>query len=175
MDIYQALINDHNNLKPLLDRLVAASENNGETKNLLKEVEDLLVPHSRAEEAVFYNALRETQEGKDLVSKSYGEHMEAEGLLRTLQGLEKINIDWTNAAKKLRDAVFHHIEEEEERIFTKARTIFLDSEAQQMTGAFKKAKEVALTQGDVKNTLDMIINMMPKRLADLLKGTKKSA
>lgn len=164
MDIYQALINDHEALRPLLDQLVTASEMDADTDYLLDRIENLLIPHSRAEEAVFYNSLREIDAGKELVAHSYAEHMKAEAVLRTLQGLEKLNIEWDAAAKKLREGLLHHMAEEEGEIFPKARQMFFEIEAQQMVPAFEEAKRVAEQQGDLKNTLDMIGNMLPERL-----------
>lgn len=163
MDIYEALKRDHDQLKPLLQELVIATEINSGTKQVLKQIRDLLVPHSRAEEAVVYNSLRQTPEGKDIVAHSYTEHMEAEMLLRTLQGLSAIGIEWTTAAKKLRDSLEHHVREEETKIFSVARRVFTEEESIQLAQAFETLKPKVEHEGMMKNTLDMVANMMPKR------------
>jgi len=163
MDIYEALRNDHDELKPLLDQLVVVSEQNADTQRLLDQIRDMLIPHSRAEEAVFYNALREISSTKDLIGHSFREHMEAEAVLRTLRGLEKINVEWTGAAEKLREALLHHIEEEQGRIFTAARQVLLAEEARQMALAFQQAKREAQSKGDLANMGQMIANLMPSR------------
>jgi len=163
MEIYEALSNDHEKLKPLLAQLVAATEADQGTKVLLDRINDLLIPHSRAEEAVFYNSLRDTDAGKDMINHSYREHAQAETMLRTLQGLEKINVEWTALAEKLRDALLQHIHEEEGPVFGVARETFSREEAMQMTIAFERAKILAVEQTDVKNTADLIRNMMPSR------------
>ena len=163
MLIYEALISDHNELKPLLDQLVAASQVNARTKDLLDQVQKLLIPHSRAEEAVFYNALRSIDSVKDIVNHSYTEHMEAEALLRALKGLGAIGIEWTTATKKLRESLLHHIADEEGRVFTQARQVLLDEEARQMAQAFAQAKRRAQQQGDLKNLGDLVANLMPPR------------
>jgi hemerythrin superfamily protein len=168
MDIYDLLKKDHDELKPLLDQLAVTGNSGGDFTPLLQKIEALLVPHSRAEEAVFYNLLREIPAGKGVISHSYREHMEAEALLRTLQGLDKINIEWRRAAQKLRDAVYQHIAEEEDKVFPKARSLFHDDEAEQLATIFNKAKRIARKQGDLKNTMDMIFNMLPKRIRDFI-------
>jgi hemerythrin superfamily protein len=172
MDIYQALTNDHNELKPLLDRLVEASEADRDTGKILERIHALLIPHSRAEEAVFYNSLREIEGAKSCVAHTYREHMAAETMLRTLKGFEKINVEWTTLAKKLREALLHHIQEEESVIFAKARQVFLDTEAQQMALAFEEAKQQAEEQGDIKNMMDMVANLMPKRFGDKMRQSR---
>jgi hemerythrin superfamily protein len=169
MDIYQTLTNDHDRLKPLLDQLVAASEVNDNTKDILNQIRDLLVPHSRAEEAVFYNSLRGLDLTKELVMDGYREHLEAETLLRSLRGLEKINIEWTAAAKKLRDILNHHIADEEDRIFPQSKQVLLDEEVRQMAVAFDQLKQKATEQGDLKNSLDLIANMMPNRFSQRMR------
>ncbi|MGE0171923.1 MAG: hemerythrin domain-containing protein [Oligoflexales bacterium] len=163
MNIYEGLTNDHNKIKGLLERLVVVSDKDNDFKAILDQINDLLIPHARAEEAVFYNTLRETDEGKDVVMHGYEEHLQAETLLRTLQGLEKINVEWTAAAKKLKEAVLHHIEEEEEKVFAAARIVFSEEEAEQLLIPFQKVKDIAREQGDFKNTMDLIRNIMPQR------------
>lgn len=171
MLIYEALKKDHDALKPLLARLVKSSQADEETRSqLINQIRDELVPHSRAEEAVFYNSLRTIDATKDLVMHGYEEHMEAEGLLRALQGMELIGADWEKTAKKLKDALEHHIQEEEERIFTAAQQVLIDEEARQMTTAFEQLKPEVREQSFMQNTLDMIANIMPKRFAGPLRS-----
>lgn len=170
MDIYQALTNDHDKLKPLLDQLVHATEVNDETRDLIEEIRDELIPHARAEEAIFYNSLRQIDGAKDVVMHGYGEHAEAEMLLRSIQVMDKVNADFTKAAEKLRDALNHHIAEEEGRIFTVARQVLADEETRQMADAFERLKPEVKEQGFMKNTLDFVANVMPSRFAEPLRS-----
>ena len=170
MDIFQALQTDHEEVRELLDQLIIVSENDESTKLLLDEIKEQLIPHARAEEAVFYNPLREVESAKEKIGHSYTEHMRAETLLRTLRGMEKIGIEWTALAKKLRDEVVHHIETEESEIFAIARPLLTQQERNQMGTAFERMKEDAEDQGDFKNTLDMIANMMPPRFAESVRN-----
>lgn len=170
MDIYQALKKDHDKLKPLLAQLVKASEVNEDTKAVLEQIRDELIPHARAEEAIFYNSLREIDSAKDLVSHGYTEHAEAETILRSMQAMSSIGIEWTKAAEKLRDALEHHIAEEEGRIFSAARQVLLEEEARQMATAFERLKPEIREQGFMQNTLDMVANMMPQRFSEKLRS-----
>ncbi|NJM10272.1 MAG: hemerythrin domain-containing protein, partial [Bdellovibrionaceae bacterium] len=117
MTIYKALVNDHNKVKDLLVQLVALKEGDEEERtSLIAQIHDELIPHSRAEEAVFYNSIRAINTAQDLVWHGYEEHMEAEALLRTLQAADKIDVDSRKIAQKLKTVVEHHIREEEEKI-----------------------------------------------------------
>ncbi|MES2964649.1 MAG: hemerythrin domain-containing protein [Bdellovibrionota bacterium] len=164
MLIYDALKKDHETVKALLERLVGSADADKETRNaLINQIRDELIPHSRAEEAVFYNSLREIDEVKDLVAHGYQEHMMAEGLLRTLQVADKVDIGWQQTARKLQDALLHHIEEEEGTIFSAARQVLAIEEAEALGEAFEQMKPEVREEGFVQTTIDMITNMMPQR------------
>ncbi len=171
MLIYDALKKDHVKLKDLLERLVHSADADDQTRaSLLSEIHDELIPHTRAEEAVFYNSLASIPEGKDLVSSGYAEHMEAETLLRDLQGMEGVGADWTKMAKSLEDALKHHISEEEGRIFQAARQLLADDEARMMGQAFEQMKPEVSEGGFLQNTLDLVANVMPRRFAAPLRS-----
>lgn len=166
MQIYEALINDHRKLQDILDRLVALNEGDEDKRHeLIGQVRDELIPHSRAEEAVFYNSIRAISTAQDLAWHGYEEHMLAESLLRTLQAADKIDIEWKGGAKKLRDALNHHIKEEEEQMIPVAQQLFTKEEAEVMCEAFEEMKPEVRDSGIVQSTLDMIANIMPARLA----------
>jgi hemerythrin superfamily protein len=171
MNIYDALKKDHDGVKELLQRLVGSADADHETRSqLIAKIRDELVPHSRAEEAVFYNSLRTIDESKDLVAHSYQEHMEAEALLRTLQGMDAVNADWTKIARKLKDALEHHIEEEEGKIFSAAKQLLADEEAVAMGQVFEQMKPEIREEGFMKTTFDMIVNTMPPRFVEPLRS-----
>jgi hemerythrin superfamily protein len=164
MLIYDALKKDHDTVKGLLERLVGSADADKEARNqLINQIRDELVPHARAEEAVFYNSLREIEETKDLVAHGYQEHVMAEGLLRTLQVADKVDVGWQQTARKLQDAILHHIEEEEGKIFSAARQVLAIEEAEAFGDAFEQMKPQVREEGFMQNTIDMITNLMPQR------------
>lgn len=171
MLIYEALKKDHDKLKGLLNELVMLGDqdNKQQATQLIEQIKDELVPHSRAEESVFYNSLRAIDSAKDVIMHSFTEHMEAETLLRTISAMDKIDADFKKSAEKLREAVTHHIQEEEGRIFTVARQLFTQDEARMMADAFEKLKPEVREEGFVRQTLDLVANIMPPRFAASLR------
>ncbi len=170
MLIYEALKKDHDHLKILLNELVQLNERDkARSKDLIEQIRDELIPHARAEESVFYNSLRAIESAKDIIMHSFTEHMEAETLLRSIQAMDKINVDFKEAANKLRNAIEHHIQEEENRIFNVARQLFTEEEARMMGEAFEKLKPEVREEGFVRQTLDMVANIMPPRFAASLR------
>lgn len=170
MDIYEALKTDHVELKQLLSDLIELKDDDDYRFVLMEEIRNALVPHSRAEESVFYNTLRAVNGGKTLVFHGFQEHMEAEALLRTLQAMDKVNREWRPVAVKLLDVITHHIQKEETEVFAEARNAFSQDEAIAMAEAFRKLKPKVMEEGFLKNTADMVINFMPPRLADSIRN-----
>lgn len=167
MNIYDALSRDHRRFEAQLDRLVAASKAGDEGwKATLDELRRGVVAHSHAEEAVFYNALREADQAKGLVVHSYTEHMMAEGELRTLSAAKLVDANWTTLVEKFSTDLRHHIQEEESRVYAAARQVFSDEEAQQIGAAFERLKLTMAKDGDsaLASNLDLIANMLPPRL-----------
>lgn len=172
MLIYDALTKDHDKVKILLNDLVHLTEEDKDDRHkLIEQIRDELVPHSRAEEAVFYNTLRSIDSAKDVIMHAYQEHLEAETYLRMLQVRDKIDAEWKATAEKLRDSVTHHIEDEEGKIFTVARQLFTNDEAQMMAEAFNKLKPEIQTEGIMKTTLELVANLMPPRFSSLFGKT----
>ncbi len=171
MKIYEALRKDHVEVKALLQRLVELDEDtDARTRvQLIDKIRDALIPHSRAEETVFYNSLREVPHAKDVIGHAYQEHLEAETLLRTLQVAGKVDAGWLKAATGLKNALEHHIDEEEGRMFAIAEGVFTDEEAVMMAQAFTKLKPEIKAESLMATTAELIANMMPPRFAKAFK------
>ncbi|RYE93357.1 MAG: hemerythrin domain-containing protein [Myxococcales bacterium] len=162
MTIYSELKKDHQKVLSLLDHMIA-SENATpqEWTAMVQQVRDELIPHSRAEEAILYNALRDRSPGQSKVLHAYGEHAQAEALLRAMQAGDALNVNWVAAAKKLRDDLAHHIAEEEGELFASARKTFSDEEARQMGYAFIQMKPRIQEQSLAGTTVDLLANLLP--------------
>ena len=143
MRIYEALSSDHREFETLLDRLLETSKAGDDSwKGVLDELRRGVIAHAHAEEAVFYNALREVDQGKGLVMHSYGEHAMAEAEIRALGAAKLVDANWTSMVEKLKKDLLHHIQEEESRVFDAARQVFSDEEANQIGLAFERMKAV---------------------------------
>ncbi len=169
MLIYEALRNDHIKIIRLLDELLMLEEGEHIRKDLVEQVRDELIPHARAEESVFYNPLRTIDTAKDLVKEGYKEHMEAEGILRKLQVEGRVGAEWRSTVQQLRDALSHHIKEEEGEIFSVAKKHLTEDEAEMMCEAFERLKPEVKDEGVLKTSVDLIANMMPPRFSSAIR------
>lgn len=138
-------------------------------RDLIADIRDALVPHSRAEESILYNSMRALETDTREVMHGYQEHMEAEALLRALQVADKAGIGWKQTAQKLKDAIEHHIEEEEDEIFASARELFSDEEAEMMGQAFERIKPQIQDETFLKTSAELVLNLLPPRLANTLR------
>ncbi len=176
MTIYDALSKDHRQFEQLLDRLLVAAKSEDDSwKGILDELRRGVIAHAHAEEAVLYNALRETDQGEGLIGHSYGEHVMAETEMRALGAAKLVDANWPTLVEKLRKDLRHHIQEEETRVFDAARRAFSVEEATQMGVAFERLKAETAKDGDsmVASTIDLIANLLPPRLtASFRKNTK---
>lgn len=166
MEIYEVLHRDHQTVLSYLDQLLALGPGQDERrKELIEDIRDELIPHSRAEEAVLYNSLRTLDVAKDIGMHGYQDHLMAETLLRALQMRSWVDGDFKKTALALKEALEKHIRFEEGEAFTMARSCLTPEEAQMMVPAFEKLKSKVREEGFMKTTLDMITNMMPPRFA----------
>ena len=172
MQIYEVLQNDHNVLKGLLNQLVALTKDSTNKKELIEQIRTELVPHSRAEEAIFYNSLRTANSGKEVIKHSYEEHIEAESMLTALHMKSELDADWTKDALQLKEALEHHIADEEGRVFQLAQQVFTSEEAEDFAVAFEAMKAEVKEQGFLGTTLDLFINLLPPRVANSINKNK---
>ncbi|MGE0764611.1 MAG: hemerythrin domain-containing protein [Bdellovibrionales bacterium] len=170
LNIYDVLKKDHNKIKSLLQELVDCEMVDGmRCQDLVEALHFELLPHTHAEEAVFYNSLRSLRAARPTIMHSYEEHMEIENLLRALQIQSGFDDHWINTAHKLKAAIERHLKEEEGSIFNMAQSLFLREEEKMMGEAFLRLRPQVAEEGLVRVTLDAIADLMPTRFAATLR------
>jgi iron-sulfur cluster repair protein YtfE (RIC family) len=141
-DILDTLKKEHNEVKDLLENLSDA-ETPAQRRTLVQKIKAALVPHTKAEEKVVYDAVIALRD-KDAQMDGHEGYLEHEWASKTLQRLETI----TNAAspehkaagKVLKELVEHHIDEEERNVWKDVKEHFSDDDRKKMNVAFIAAK-----------------------------------
>lgn len=117
MNIFEQLREDHNTQRALLDDLMDTQGDSQTRKDLYKQLKNQLKVHADAEERYFYKPLF----GEDLTQAkarhSVAEHHEIDELLEKLDDTEMDSSSWLATAKKLKEQVIHHLDEEEQEVF----------------------------------------------------------
>jgi iron-sulfur cluster repair protein YtfE (RIC family) len=139
MDALELLKQDHAKVMELLEK--AESAEGKERTAIFEKIKNELETHARIEENVFYPAVQENEELKDMVLESIEEHKQVKTLLREMDNLSKDSEKFEPKLKVLKENVEHHAEEEEEgKMFPKVRKLFSSTELQQLGAELEAAK-----------------------------------
>ena len=116
-DAVEILENDHEVIKELLDQLTSAT--NSKRADVLELLKGVLTIHNATEENLVYPAINKVAGSKLESQHLYHETAEADVLFFELDGLLKEGNDdeFARKAVKFRDAVLHHIDQEENKAF----------------------------------------------------------
>src|ERR1700677_4553974 len=141
-DILDTLKKEHDEVKGLLHDL-ADAQTPTQRRNLVQKIKVALVPHTKAEEKVVYDAVIALRD-KDAQMDGHEGYLEHEWAAKTLQRLEAINNaaspEHRAAGKVLKELVEHHIEEEERNVWADVKDHFSDDERKEMNATFLAAK-----------------------------------
>lgn len=142
MSIYDELKSDHDKARSLLAQIAAMSDRASKSKEkAFEQLKEMMTAHSRAEERVFYSALKSSEDAKDEVLEGYEEHHLVDVLLREISRLAPGEERWKAKFSVLKENIEHHAEEEEEQIFDKARQVLSDEEAEELGRKFVAARD----------------------------------
>jgi hemerythrin superfamily protein len=123
MDALELLKEDHQKVKELFEEVEEAEDQKEKTR-IFSEIQAELETHARIEEAVFYPAMEQHQELKDMVLESIEEHRQIKTLLKEIDNLKSDSEKFEPKLSVLMENVEHHAEEEEEgKMFPKIREI----------------------------------------------------
>jgi hemerythrin superfamily protein len=141
-DILDTLKREHEEVKSLLADLQDAESVN-ERAELVRKIKAALVPHTKAEEKVVYDAIIATSEDEAQTDglEGYLEHEWASKTLERLEAADPSSAEHKAAAKVLKDLVEHHIEEEEANVWRDVRENFDEEDRVRMNAEFEAAKQ----------------------------------
>jgi len=89
--------------------------------DLARQICHELTVHARIEEEIFYPALRDVMKDTDLLAEAEVEHQSAKDLIAQIEGMADADEMFDAKVKVLGEYVDHHVKEERNEIFPKAR------------------------------------------------------
>ena len=115
-DACTLLDEDHNEVIRMFEQYKAAHDARRQ-QLLASQIAQALVVHMQIEEEIFYPAFQRASGDRELLKDGLREHQEARELL------SRIEADRQNAKLmlELEDAILHHVNDEREKMFPKAR------------------------------------------------------
>ena len=135
--IFEALREDHEKQRTLIDRLVETHGDSDGRNELFARVKRELVAHAAAEERYFYVPLMEHDKTQDNARHSVAEHKELDDFIEQLEGYDMSGPQWIQTAKELRERLLHHLDEEEREVFPVAGKVLSDSEKTQLAEDYR--------------------------------------
>jgi len=128
MNAIDMLIEDHVRVKDLLTRLTESTERAVKTRTeLLQKLEMEVTIHTELEEQILYPAYKQAggKEELEMYHEAKEEHRTVDSLvLPDLKATDPATIEFSGRAKVCKELLEHHIEEEEEEMFPRAREFF---------------------------------------------------
>ena len=140
-DIYKAIKADHDRHRELLEILGNTHGDSKERQEAWHEFYHDVKRHAAAEEETFYSKLISKTWGQDDARHSVHEHKELDYLMEELRETDMSSGAWLQKFKKLRHDYEHHIEEEEDEVFAKAREIIPAADIKGYGDRFLERKE----------------------------------
>lgn len=148
-DVLSLIEADHRKVEQLFQE--AEKANSKKLYECFTQIYTELNLHARAEELSFYPAMREYPETEGYIEEAESEHEEAETLMEQLRQMQPDSSDFKSTLKELKEAVQHHVEEEESEIFEAVRQCMDEGQLTELGEAFQRAK--AQSQEEVQAAL----------------------
>jgi len=148
MDALELLKDDHQRMRSLFEQ-IEGTDDPATRQELLDQIDTELEIHAHIEETIFYPALENFDELRDMVEKAWDEHAEITALLK---GLEELGVDSDAFAEDLTaliETVELHVEDEEEELFPSVREIIAASALEDL------AEQLAAAKGEPHRDVDV--------------------
>ena len=141
MKIFEALREDHEKQRTLLDLLTKTHGDSEGRDELFERLKSELQRHSAAEERHFYVPLFDNDLTQEKARHSVSEHHEMDELIAELEDADRSSSGWVATAKKLRELVTHHLDEEEQEVFQMAGKVLSATEQESLAAVYRAAMD----------------------------------
>ena len=156
MDAIAVLKRDHEEVERLFRQFEKLTEraHRAKQKIVMKIIRELAI-HAAVEEMLFYPAVRTAalkanvralKEAADTVLESLEEHHVVKWTLSELEKMKPEDERYDAKVQVLMESVRHHVEEEQEELFPKARRLLGDDLLFELGDRIEKAKKIAPTR-----------------------------
>jgi hemerythrin-like domain-containing protein len=141
MNPFNLLKSDHEKVAGILESIDETTERAAKGREeLFARLKQELDVHTRIEEEIFYPALEDSEETRDVTLEAYEEHNLVKKLLAELEAAPKDTEEWTAKFTVLKENIEHHVEEEEGEMFKKAQKVLSKDEIETLGDRLQEAK-----------------------------------
>jgi hemerythrin-like domain-containing protein len=152
MNIFQVIETDHSLMRDTLQELRETTiRSRKKREQKFGKLQDQVSEHLQAEETLFYSYLMDKGDREELL-EALEEHEATRAMMKSLALVPVDNERWGAKLKVLGEIVEHHIEEEETKIFDRAKELIEDGQAQTMADEFERLKKQVRQRGQAVGT-----------------------
>jgi Hemerythrin HHE cation binding domain len=157
VDPFELLKKDHKKVSGLLKQLDKTEEGDALTREqLFSQLKNELDTHTQIEETIFYPALEEHEETKEIILEAYEEHNAVKTLLKELEETDKSDETWGAKLTVLKENVEHHVEEEEGEMFSKGKEALDKDEIESLGDRINDAKGERKAEGPAEEEEELV-------------------
>lgn len=139
MDVLELIKTEHRQVEKLFSE-IENTDNAKKLQTLFDQLYKELTLHAEVEQLTIYPAMREYEETAELLEEAEEEHVEARVMLEEIKPLGPTSSEFKAKISQLKEAVQHHVQEEESEIFSAVRQCMSEEELKQLAQEFKQAK-----------------------------------
>lgn len=139
-DIFERLIEDHNRHRELIDQIKETSGDSEERHTLFEKFKIDASAHANTEEETLYVTIMANTDTRVDAQHSVKEHADLGMLFVELDDMDMSSSGWLTKFKTLAEEYIHHIDEEEEEKFPKAKEVIDDAKAVELRDEFNARK-----------------------------------
>ncbi len=154
-NIYDAIKQDHDHHRQLLTAIADTTGDSDARRAVWSNFYHDVKSHAAAEEETFYSKLISKTWGQDAARHSVHEHQQLDDLMEELNDMDMSSSGWLTKFKTLKHDYEHHMDEEENDVFTRAKEVIdakeiesygerFEARKQEERGLIKKKKEDSL-------------------------------
>lgn len=144
MNVFELLKNDHSKVSALFTQIEETSDA-AEKETLFQQINQELTLHAQLEETLFYPRLEREEETEEITEEAYDEHQEVKNMLSEISRMSSTDAEWDAKVAELKEAVEHHVAEEEGEMFEQAKQVLSADEIEEIGDEINEEKQKFMT------------------------------
>ena len=139
MDVLKLIKADHRQVETLFS-VIESTDDPHKLYECFNRLYNTLNLHAEAKEQSFYPAIRHCQDIERLVNAAQSEHDEAKQILEELESFSPTSAEFKQKIGELKRVIQHHVQEEENKIFSQVLNCMSQEEREQLGKEFEAVK-----------------------------------
>ncbi|WP_265569911.1 hemerythrin domain-containing protein [Sphingomicrobium nitratireducens] len=165
-DIFDRLKEDHEKHRALIDQIKQTTGDSEDRRRLFTQFKNDAMGHAAAEEETLYASMLKKSEIRQDANHSVSEHADLGMMFVELDEIDMGSSGWLNKFNHLAEEYIHHIDEEEEEKFPKAKEELDAAKAKALADEFDKRKPEEVERASEGADLEEIKHMIKEEGGD---------